>query len=286
MYTTDQILPAENEYEIARDEAGYVSTPYRLVNPKGPLELPVGYEADGVNYKDAAIVPMGGDEEDLLGNAKTRDPMIQVVANCTVKLGPIELPYGERNPDQRAQMINAIKSLTIMDLTFLLIAIRVRSFRDGAMYRFTITCPNKACKQRRQTHGVDLTSLTINPAPFGFKRLGEFMLQDAGKLVRFQATKASEVDRIMALVRQNEASGPSAGLFAGIIDVGGQKLASYADTKKWSIADRDELRGAMQDINRYGHDLTIDVDDCPGCGTTMDLELDIGPSFFRPTAIR
>jgi len=285
MYAPSQIALAENEFELRFNDDGSVASRYQLVDVRGELELPIGFSVGDVFHREASIAPMTGIEEDML-TGDHGDPMIRIVASCVTRLGPIEVRYDDRSTETRRSMLEAVKKLTIADITFLLFAIRRRSFVTGNDYKFSVLCRNKRCKNRQHNHRVDLGSLNIRPAPSNVARIYEYRLPVTGKVVRFGMPGSNDIDRLIALQKQHEEDRASVELYASIIDVDGAKLKSYLDTKMWPLDDRDSLRGEMSDKVNYGIDVKVDVADCPGCGSTMEVGIDIKPGFFRPTLSR
>ncbi len=286
MYTDDAIAPpTDTDDTITKAEDGHVTSPYRLLKVDGTLELPVGIDSDGTGLlqRDCEVAPMSGHEEDMLSNQRTKDPMVRLIASCTVLLGGVTMPYAGRSNEQKIQMINMVKKLTIADQTFLMFAIRRRSFLDGDTYRFPVLCTNKKCKVRRTNHKVDLSELAIHPAPSDLPQMFEFRLPMSGRIARYRLMRTEDSERILALQKQQEESRSSVQIYGRLVDVDGKKLGSFDDLKGWSTADREALRGDIDDHDHYGVDLRITVEECPSCDMTRAVEIDISPSFFRPT---
>lgn len=290
-YTEGAIVPAEGHTTITQDERGWVSSPYQLKKVVGTLELPFGYiDADGNLHKAVEVAPMMGDEEDMLANPKTKRHFLDLITACTTRLGPITLPYEGRSNskegrDAVARLRAALDTLVLPDQTFILLAIRRRSFRNGDTYKFRVKCPNKRCEKPWSTHSIDLSEFTITPSKEPARRIIECELPVTGRKARFRQLGEADTGRLNELLRQHPSDQASCQLFAQLVDVDGQPVASYADLKRWPLDDRGALRDAM-DEQISGIDMRITTEECPGCGRSIEVGIDLDVSFFRPALVK
>jgi hypothetical protein len=145
----------------------------------GQFELKTGvkHEDHGV-LKTVIFRELTGIEEDILASRKMliNEKMNQVVANCVVKLGPI---------DNKIEIEKLIKRATSLDRTELLIAIRC--FSLGNNLEFESECPSCEKKDKKN---FDLTQIKATKYPDIDKLIISEKLP-SGKTVRFKVADAN-----------------------------------------------------------------------------------------------
>jgi hypothetical protein len=287
-YRSGQIESATPRVSLGYDARGFVTTPYRLLDVAGPLELPFGYLEGDILHKECAVAPMMGAEQDMLTNPKTQNHMEDLLTALVVKLGPFDMPYdgdARKDPAKMRQFRAAIESLIVQDQTFLLLAIRRMAFRDGNEYRFLVQCPNKSCKARSQRHVVDLRDLYITPAAAPKERVFSVPMAASGRVARWRHLTSKDAATINALMREHPDSKQTVAMFVRIMDIDGKALGSYADLKKVSASDLSDIQDHMASV-KGGPDMAIDIEDCSSCGLSFAREFDLTPSFFNPSLVK
>ena len=246
------------------------------------MRLPAGLvDVNGKLHRDFEVREMTGyDEEYLLNNIKENqetklDTLIGFVLKMTVKLGSIE-----KLTD------SDLKKLLIGDLTYMLVAIRQKSF--GNFVSFKVNCPN--CKKENE-EDVDITALKVkglednSPRQFDVK-LDAGWKNEAGKVFKDVKIKLLSVEDQIEILKYSKtdiARSVNTMYQKSIVEFGGLPIpVNQLILKELLKRDRDKIGNEIAK-QTPGIELTTEIT-CYECGTKFSVPIGV-ENFFVSKAV-
>lgn len=227
------------------------------------MELPTGVmtEKHGV-VKVLQFRELSGHEEDILASSLSpTEKMSKVMAQCTIKAGPIEDPREIRD---------IIDRLLIADRWLFLIRLRCLSL--GNFYHFEQTCPECGNSGKES---IDLMQIGVENPPSANAIFKEIKLP-SGRSARIKAADG-RVDALIAKMA-NDQNAATVALFSRVSELDGQPPA-ISDIKNLSMADRSFIRKSIDELEGDLNDEVLIK--CSKCQHERKEPLNLdGVSFF------
>jgi len=230
--------------------------------------LPGGYADDsGVIHLEAEVIPLTGQEEELLSNAEkavTAVLVTQILSRCVARIGGIA-PVTEE----------IARSLLVGDRQYLLLKLREATFGDIVLS--TVNCPWSDCKQKvdidfslenvpikTSTDKGPIYTAELSPEAAYVDEQG-----DQHRKVRFRLPNGGDQEALSSLIVTNEALAQTKLLERCIKKVGPFDVSGIDIVSRLSPNARMEIEKRMHTVAPKV-ELTFDAD-CPECQRQFSL---------------
>lgn len=235
-----------------------------------PMAVPVALPSAGRVYDETVMIrPMITKEIKVLSQidqAGSLDRMLTEILRSTIKRGP------------------APEKLLYWDRLFLLVWLRVNSYRDGHVYTPAFACPFCA---HEQTVGLDLRELEVKKLSEEYREPFEVVLDDASHItLALRLTRGEDEDAVESYLSKHAGEDEWFVRYAvATVSVNGfgYPIDSKIEMlKSLTVADFMKVRATV-DKFAFGLDLTINPT-CsnPECGRSLSLLVPFQGEFFLP----